>query len=173
MKSGFFGGNPSCLSSYMTARGCGWEAACTLWKRASTWVLQSLPSLLHPWMISVWLLKYLSFQPLPSRQQRRLDQKGAWRTPKYSISNCLLYLCWTPVLMLVSALAKSAASWIEGTSSLADIHPLNYPSSERPSDQSTAAKLSFGPRIFSILHLSGRLEALSQKSNHRILHSSV
>ena len=113
------------------------------------------------------------FQPLPSRQQRRLDQKGAWRTPKYSISNCLLYLCWTPVLMLVSALAKSAASWIEGTSSLADIHRLNYPSSERPSDQSTAAKLSFGPRIFSILHLSGRLEALSQKSNHRILHSSV
>ena len=74
---------------------------------------------------------------------------------------------------LVSALAKSAASWIEGTSSLADIHPLNYPSSERPSDQSTAAKLMFGPRIFSILHLSWWLEALTQKSNHRILHSFV
>ena len=171
MKPGFFGGNPSCLSSYTTARGRCWEGDCTLWKRTSTWVLQSLPSPLHPWTISVWPLKYLSFQPLPSRQQRRLGQKGAWRTPKYSLLPSLLVLDSSPDL--VSALAKSAASWIEGTSSLADIHPLNYPSSERPSDQSTAAKLMFGPRIFSILHLSGWLEALTQKSNHRILHSFV
>ena len=126
-------------------------------------------------MDGIWPLNYLSFQPLPSEcysQQRRLSQKGAWRTPKYSISNFLLYFCWTPVLILVSAVAKGAASWIEGTSSLAHIHPLNYPSSERPGDESTATKSRFGPRIFSILHLKGQLEALTQKGNHRILHSS-
>ena len=87
----------------------------------------------HVWYLSgpwnTWVFN-LHLQNAAS-QRRGLGQKGVCRTPKYSISNYLPYLCCNLVLMLVSASAKNATSWIEVTPSLT----LNYPSSERSSGQ--------------------------------------